>query len=294
MEPTTRRSVLGGMAALALGVVAAPASATTSSRQRFGYSVSHVVEKTWRTRPPTVMFPDLPQEFWDQHPEFWDVADGRLVTNSLTWVLRKGRRVVLVDTGIGNDKERPSTPDFHRQRSDYLRLLGVRPEEVDVVVNTHLHTDHVGWNTRLVDGRWVPTFPNATYVFPEADYEHFRTDPAVIDSVTPIVDARKAVLWTGSSHRIDSDLVIEAAPGHTPGSSVLKLCDRAVFTGDLLHNPAQFLRPDVNSFFCLDPAQARASRRRVLGWAADNGAAVHPTHFAGGHISAVGDGFHLD
>ncbi|HWO65476.1 MAG TPA: MBL fold metallo-hydrolase, partial [Umezawaea sp.] len=91
-----------------------------------------------------------------------------------------------------------------------------------------------------------------------------------------------------------SDLVIEATPGHTPGSSVLKLCDRVVLTGDLLHNPAQFLRPDVNSFFCLDPARARTSRRRVLDWAADTGAAVHPTHFVGGTISAVGDGFQLD
>src|SRR3954467_2172374 len=203
MGPTTRRSILGGATTLALGAVmgtagAGVAKAGVSSRRPSGYSVSHVVEKTWRTRPPTVMFPDLPQEFWDRHPEFWDVADGRLVTSTLTWVLRRRGRVVLIDTGIGNDKERPATPDFHHQRSNYLQILGIRPEDVDVVINTHLHTDHVGWNTRLVGGDWVPTFPNATYVFPEADYDYFRTDPAAVDSVMPVVQAGQAVLWSGT------------------------------------------------------------------------------------------------
>ncbi|MFC9428086.1 MBL fold metallo-hydrolase [Streptomyces sp. NPDC056987] len=294
MRQVSRRSMVGGMTALALGAATrANAAPRPGGPEKAARTVRHVVEKTWHTRQPTVMFPDLPQEFWDAHPEFWDPAEGRLVTRSLTWVLRRNNRVVLVDTGIGNDKERPGSPDFHQQKSRYLELLGIRPEKVDLVINTHLHTDHVGWNTRLDRGRWVPTFPNATYLFPEADYEHFRDDPAVEDSVTPVIAAGQAVLWRGKRHRVDRDLVLESAPGHTPGASVLKLRDRAVFLGDLLHNPAQLLEPATNSFFCLDPAQARASRARVLDWAADTGAAVHPTHFPGGRITRTGHGFRL-
>jgi glyoxylase-like metal-dependent hydrolase (beta-lactamase superfamily II) len=247
--------------------------------------ISHVVEKVWHTRPPTAMFADLPQKFWDERPQLWDPADGRLVTRTITWIVRTHDRVVLVDTGIGNDKQRPDTP-FHRLETDYLAGLaaaGVQPEDVDVVVNTHLHADHVGWNTRLVDGRWVPTFPNATYLLPAADYEYFRDDPVTADSVQPVIDAGLAVLWR-DGHRIDDDLVLEPAPGHTRGSSVLKVRDEAVFVGDLMHNPAQALEPGCNSMFCLDAVAARASRRRILAWAAERDALVLPTHFEGGRV----------
>ena len=257
--------------------------------------IVRVVEKVWHTRPPTAMFADLPQSFWDARPELWDPADGRLVSRSQTWVVRVNGLVVLVDTGIGNDKDRPAQPPFHRLATDFLSALadaGVRPADVDVVVNTHLHADHVGWNTLLADGSWIPAFPRATYLFPEADYAYFRSDPVLADSVQPVIDAGQAVLWR-DSYRISDDLVLEPAPGHTPGSSVLKLGDEAVFVGDLLHNPAQALEPGCNSMFCLDAEQARASRRRILAWAADRAASVLPTHFLGGQVSRVGNGFEI-
>ncbi len=255
--------------------------------------IARVLEKAWPTRPPTMMFADLPQRFWDERPQLWDAADGRLVTSSLTWVIRERGRTILVDTGIGNDKDRPDAPPFHRLRTDFLVALaaaGVRPAEVDVVVNTHLHADHVGWNTRLVDGEWVPTFPNATYLIPAADHEHFADDPVIADSVRPVIEAGQAMLWRGQ-HVIADGLVLEETPGHTPGSSVLKLRDEAVFVGDLLHNPAQILEPDANSMFCLDAAEARRSRRRILGWAADHNARVLPTHFDGGPVTRDGEKF---
>lgn len=255
--------------------------------------IARVLEKAWPTRPPTTMFADLPQRFWDDRPHLWDPADGRLVTSSIVWVVREQGRTVLVDTGIGNDKDRPGNPAFHRLQSDFplsLRAAGVRPEEVDVVVNTHLHADHVGWNTRSVDGEWVPMFPNATYLIPAADLEWFADDPVIADSVRPVIDAGQAVLWQGE-HQVLDGVVLEATPGHTPGSSVLKVRDEAVFVGDMVHNPAQILEPGANSMFCLDAAEARRSRRRILGWAADRGARVLPAHFDGGPVTRDGEKF---
>jgi glyoxylase-like metal-dependent hydrolase (beta-lactamase superfamily II) len=217
-------------------------------------------------------------------PDHHDPATGVMIAAAQTWVLRSGGRTVLVDTGVGNDRVRPN-PLFNGWRTDYLERLSqvVDPADVNVVINTHVHADHVGWNTRSVDGSWVPTFPNASYLIPRADAEHFRGTAVHDDSVTPILDAGLATLWE-NNFRVDENLVLEAAPGHTPGSAVLRLrsgTDRAVFVGDMIHSPYQVTDPLCNSMFCLDPAQARATRRRVLTQAADNGELVVPAHFAG-------------
>ncbi|MCF3144003.1 MBL fold metallo-hydrolase [Streptomyces platensis] len=269
-----------------------------------GVEITRVVEKEWHTRPPHEMFPDLAPDFWERNrswlaPDFWDADDGRLVSCAHTWVLRSEGKVVLIDTGIGNDKERPGLPPFHRQRGDFLGALaraGVEPADVDIVVNTHLHADHVGWNTRLAHGEWVPTFPNATYLLPEPDYHFWNPARAIErrsgaanrnvfeDSVEPVVRAGRSLRWS-DGYVIDPHLRLEPAPGHTPGSAVVVLesgTDRAVFAGDLLHNPAQVVAPDCNSCFCEDQEQARASRRRVLQWAADHTALVLPAHVRGG------------
>ncbi|MFE4644008.1 MBL fold metallo-hydrolase, partial [Streptomyces sp. NPDC056730] len=186
-----------------------------------------------------------------------------------------------------------------------LARAGVRPEDVDIVVNTHLHVDHVGWNTCL-DGRsWVPTFPNATYLMAKDDFDFWNPEnghkPSLgrgnqnvfEDSVAPVHEAGQTLLWE-NSHRIDANLRLDAAPGHTPGSSVLTLesgSDRAVFVGDLLHSPVQILEPDANSCFCEDPVGARATRRKLLGWAADNNALLIPAHLGGhGAAEVVRDG----
>ncbi|GGJ19999.1 MBL fold metallo-hydrolase [Streptomyces brasiliensis] len=217
------------------------------------------------------------------------------------------------DTGVGKGRERPGNPCFHQRQGDLLGRLeraGVRAEDVDVVVNSHVHADHVGWNTRAVDGAWVPSFPRARYLIPAADDRHFgpeggygggrRVDDRFRyeDSVAPVRRAGLAVLWEGE-HRIDDHLTLESAPGHIPGSSVLRLVsrgERAVFVGDLLHSPVQILRPECSSCFCLDPGQAVASRRRVLERAAEERELVVPAHFAGGggvQVRRTGGGFSL-
>lgn len=252
---------------------------------------------------PGFLFPDGDPDYWANNadwldPEFYDAERGTLRSILHTWLIRSQGMVILVDTGAGNDKERPYAPVYGHHRTDYLANLqaaGVAPPDVDVVINTHLHVDHVGWNTRL-DGRdWVPTFPNARYLMPERDYafwDPIRTprppgdgnQNVFEDSVAPVHRAGQVELWD-HERRLNSELVLQAAPGHTPGSSVLRVesgSSGALFVGDILHSPIQIGAPDINSCFCEDPAMARSTRRRLLAEAADRNLLVFPGHF-GGH-----------
>ncbi|QGZ47322.1 MBL fold metallo-hydrolase [Streptomyces sp. QHH-9511] len=267
--------------------------------------VVRVLEWQGSFAPARELVPQSRAEVWKDNedwlaPDHWHPDSDTAVMALQTWVLRSGGRTILIDTGVGNGRERPGMPHFHHWQGDFLGHLaraGVPPEDVDIVVNTHIHADHVGWNTMDVDGRWVPTFPNAQYLIPAADDLHFGTpragapgdggptddDLVYADSIAPVHRSGQAVLWDGE-HRIDDHLTLESAPGHTPGSSVLRLAsgdDRAVFVGDLLHSPVQILAPACNSCFCLDPEQAAASRHRVLRRAATERELIIPAHFAG-------------
>ena len=262
---------------------------------------------------PDAFFPESPDGAWQRNkswlaPDFVDPHTHVCQSAIQTWLLRSEGRTILVDTGVGNHKERPYAPVWSRLNTDFLGNLaraGVRPQDVDLVINTHLHVDHVGWNTYLDDRAWVPTFPNATYLMPRPDFDFW--DPAgghepnlgrgnqnvFEDSVAPVHAAGQALLWE-DSHQIDANLRLDLAPGHTPGSSVVTLesgTDRALLVGDLLHTPLQIVEPDTNSCFCEDPAQARATRHRLLGWAADNNALVLPAHLGGhGGVQVERDG----
>ncbi|MEU1299448.1 MBL fold metallo-hydrolase [Streptomyces shenzhenensis] len=265
--------------------------------------VIRVVEWQRPFAPASGIVPEAAADVWKDNedwlaPDHWEPDSDWAVLALQTWVLRSSGRTILVDTGAGNGRERPGMPPFHRCQGDFLDLLArvdVRPQDVDVVVNTHLHVDHVGWNTVDADGEWVPTFPHAQYLIPAADDFHYGPDNAYgnglqavdrliyEDSIAPIHHAGQSVLWDGL-HRIDEHLTLESAPGHTPGSSVLRLVsasDRAVFVGDLVHSPVQILQPCCNSNACLAPEQAAASRRRVLQRAADERELLVPAHFGG-------------
>ncbi|RSS50297.1 MBL fold metallo-hydrolase [Streptomyces sp. WAC01280] len=293
----------------------------TESAQRIvlgDVEIIRVVEWQGPFGPARGIVPGAGAEVWKDNeewlaPDHWAPDSDSAVMALQSWVLRSGGRTVLVDTGVGNGRERPHSPHFHRRQGDFLDRLeqaGIRPEDVDVVVNTHLHADHVGWNTRDAQGEWVPTFPNAEYLVPAADDAHYgpengygnglqEEDRLVYeDSVAPVHRAGQVRLWDGA-HRIDGNLTLESAPGHTPGSAVLRLAsggDRAVFVGDLLHSPVQILEPSCASCFCLDPAGAAVSRRRILERAADERELVVPAHFGGAGAAEVrreGEGFGL-
>ena len=273
--------------------------------------MTRVVE--WGFDVGTAQFAQTPPEAWRDNadllvPTFLDPDTGRWRVVMQSWVVEVDGLTVVVDTGVGNDRERPHMPMLAHLSTDFLGALGragVDPAAVDVVVNTHLHTDHVGWNTRLVDGAWVPTFPNARYLVPEADYRFFAPDRpettegariVMNDSVIPIADQME--LWSDDL-QISESLRLRPAAGHTPGSSVLWLDagKPAVFVGDLTHCPIQIPRPDDPCGFDLDPAAAAVTRKRVFTEAARARAAVIPAHYpghGGATLVARGDRFEVD
>jgi len=245
---------------------------------------------------------------WLAGPHF-NVETGSLVLSVHSWLVRTEQHTILIDTCVGNHKHRePVIPHWHDLNTPYLNNLaayGVTPDDVDFVMCTHLHVDHVGWNTQLIDGRWLPTFPNAKYIFSQSDYDHWSTHEAKFaqtvyqDSVLPVVEAKLAVL-IDDGYQVGDNFQVELAPGHTPGSIALHLesqSDRAVFAGDILHSPIQIYYPDWSSSACVDPVQSAVTRRQVLAATAESGALFLPAHFSaphGGTIREAGAAFAIN
>jgi glyoxylase-like metal-dependent hydrolase (beta-lactamase superfamily II) len=282
-------------------------------RFRVGRFVVHRIEE-WQGSfaPPDMLFQGYDASRWREHvpefvPDYFRPAEGKLYAFLQSWLIDTGTQRILFDTGAGNDKDRPGIPLFGNLATDFLarlRRAGFAPEDIDIVVCSHIHVDHVGWNTRLVDGRWEPTFRNARYVLPLADRDFW--DPAILsagpgeigrivnagmfdDSVRPLIEAGR-VEWAEDGHEVAPGLTCHAAPGHTPGSMMMRVVSdgrKAMFVGDIVHHPMQIHQPGWNSAYCEDQDQARETRRRVLTEAADTQALLIPAHFGGEHIVQV-------
>lgn len=263
---------------------------------------------------PDELFVGMPESAVDQFgdwlgPGGFHPASGRLLMSVHSWIVRTGTHIVLIDACMGNHKSRPALPHGNMLDTPWLSRLaehGISPEQVDFVMCTHMHSDHVGWNTRLLDGRWVPTFPNAKYVFSRREYEFW--DPSsgggegwgqegvFEDSVLPCVQAGQVEL-VDDGYAVDDALVVEAAPGHTEGNIVIRAQSAGstgLFSGDCLHTPLQIAYPEVNTIVCADPDQSRATRRRILEDCAEHGHLLMPAHFPPpfvGRISAHANGF---
>jgi glyoxylase-like metal-dependent hydrolase (beta-lactamase superfamily II) len=280
--------------------------------------VTRIEESLGPGFPADQFFPEFDADTFRAHehwlaPRYYDPASGKLMSSIHSWLLRTDRHTVLIDACSGNHKPRPGMPRFDMLNSPWLDRLaaaGARPEQVDFVMCTHLHVDHVGWNTKLENGRWVPTFPNARYLMSRADHAFWEAGAkkpdaeeyqrnVYNDSVLPVVEKGMAVL-VDDGHQCDDSLVVRNADGHTPGHVRVDLDSqdrRAVFSGDALHNPVQVPLWRWNSRFCEDPARARQTRRDILAHCAESGALLMPAHFGVPHAARIkvkGESFELD
>jgi glyoxylase-like metal-dependent hydrolase (beta-lactamase superfamily II) len=229
--------------------------------------------------------------------------EGRLKMSIHSLVLETPGRRILVDTGLGNDKQGRNVPTWNNRQGPFLETLreaGFAPDSIDTVLCTHLHVDHVGWNTRLVNGTWVPTFANARYVFGKSEYEYWRdhsVEPDKVavfnDSVQPVVGAGKADL-VASDARLSEEISLIPTPGHSPGHmSILIQSDdeEALLTGDVAHHPCQMTHLDWSSTADSDPAQSAATRRELFSRFANTPTLVIGGHFNAGRIRRNGDAF---
>lgn len=256
----------------------------------------------------------LPQALYDEvrpiawlQPHFAD-AEGRLKMSIHALVVETPSRRILVDTCLGNDKTGRRVPHWNDRHGPFLADLaaaGYPRESIGTVLCTHLHVDHVGWNTMLEGGRWVPTFPKARYLMGRAEFEYWQSQreaedyaPIFADSVAPVFDAGLVDL-VEADHRLCEEVSLLPTVGHTPGHVSVRIASRgeeALITGDFIHHPVQMARPDWSSAVDYDPAQAARTRRAVFGRLADTPTLVIGTHFAGataGRIVRDGDAFRL-
>jgi len=278
-------------------------------------TIARVEETYGPTYPAKQIFPALSPEILAEHahwlaPAHYEAETGLIKLSVHSWLLQIGGQKILIDACCGNQKDKPGRPFWHMMNTPYLERLaaaGARPDEIDLVMCTHLHHDHVGWNTRRADGKWVPTFPKARYVFSKPDFEYYRKidadpkeGPAELgtfrECVLPIVEAGRADLVTGP-HRLNDAIEIVPAPGHSAGHVVFWLESqgkRAAFIGDIWHHLLQVYYPDWNFPKNSDADQARQSRRMVLKRCAAADALVLPAHVGApfaGHIDATEKGF---
>jgi len=235
-----------------------------------------------------------------------DLTNRRVPVKTHLWVVEIDGRTIIIDTGIGNGKSRPFSELFHQLDNPVLQRLkeaGFQPEQVDYVLLTHLHVDHVGWNTHWQNGRWMPVFPNATYVFGQRERDFFTTPESAPrrmvfeDSVLPVIDAGQAHTVPDSGEEILDGIRLLPTFGHSPGHMAIEIRSRgqtALFSGDVMHSPMQVYQPDWNSVFCSGQDQARESRHWLLKHAAETDATLFAAHFpetSAGKVKRSGDGF---
>ncbi|WP_327659465.1 MULTISPECIES: MBL fold metallo-hydrolase [unclassified Streptomyces] len=272
--------------------------ATTTPSWTVGDVTVHRIDET--PLPPATgpwLLPDatpglVAQQDW-LRPDFAD-AEGTLRIDSHTFAFTVGGLRVLVDTGIGNGKER-ANPAWHDLDTDYLRTLtaaGFPPDSVDLVILTHLHADHVGWNTRMVDGDWVPTFPRARYLTSRTEREFWAAyemeearEQMFRDSVLPVEEAGLLDLVDVPAEglTVAPGLRLLPTPGHTPGHVAVELTGHggtAVITGDCVHHPVQLAHPAIGACVDIDPHRSESSRRALLDSLAGTDTLVLGTHFA--------------
>ena len=283
-----------------------------------GISVRRVADLESLPFPAGAIFPDqndeIMQRLADQFgPLHIDPGSLEILLSFHTFVIRTAAHTILVDLCCGNDKIRSNRPQWHMRNGPFLDDLtaaGVAPEEVDFVMCTHLHADHVGWNTKRAGGDWVPTFPNAEYLFAEKEYAYWQAEydlnpPEPLlhgsfeDSVLPVVAAGQATMVDGD-HPVEAGVYLEPAYGHTPGNVVVHVedgGDHAILCGDAIHHPVQLVHPGWSTNFCFDADQSRVTRTSLLESCAGTKTLLLPAHFRApeyGRVARDGKQFRIE
>jgi glyoxylase-like metal-dependent hydrolase (beta-lactamase superfamily II) len=274
-------------------------------------TIYRIIEQEVPFFPALELLPDLTPERLAENRD-WLKKAGAIDDNDVlilcfqSYIVKTPHHTILIDSCIGNDKQRPARPNWHQKTDDnYMRALkaaGFSVSDIDYVMCTHLHVDHVGWNTRMENGRWVPTFPKARYVFGKSEYDYWHEQnakaevPPFADSVLPVVEAKRAE-FAGDDFAIGDHARILPTPGHTPGHVAFtfgKGKDDAVFAGDLIHSPLQTLYPELSPKFDVDPKQAAVTRRSFLERYCDTNTLCCTAHFpspSSGKIKRKGNAF---
>ena len=276
-------------------------------------TIDAVIEREGPWRKPDGFFPDFDQAVWDHYlpkmeSEVFDRELGLMLITYQTFLIRTPHHNILVDTCTGENKGHPAPFDFpgkERWKNELLSF-GLSFDDIHYVFCTHLHIDHTGWNTSLLNGRWVPTFPNAKYIFHRKEYEIWEQDSKKEDTMTskvfrdnclPIVEAGQAIL-VDDDYCLDDTVSLIATPGHSPHHccvAVQSKGKKAIITGDLFHHAIQCCVPKWSSCFDWDAKQSAISRENFLGSVADTDVVILPIHFpkpTAGFICSAADAFH--
>ncbi len=274
-------------------------------------TITSIIERDGPWRKPGDMFPAYDDEIGQRHlatldREIYDPATGRMVITYQTFVVRTPKHTVLVDTCTGEDKGYPAPMDFPKQPwLDGFKAAGLAFEDITHVFCTHLHIDHTGWNTRLVNGRWVPTFPNAKYIFHKDEYAFWeaatkdgKNPPGNVWTYNcrPIVEAGQALL-VDDTYQLDDTFSLTPTPGHSPRHCCVDIRSKgqhAVVTGDMMHHALQCREPQWSTIFDTDADEAARSRTKFLGQIADTATLVLPIHFPTptvGRVTKLAKGF---
>ena len=274
------------------------------------YEIHRIEELVFPYAGYADLIPDMPVELIEEHreiltPQQYQADKGLIVLSFHSWLIRTRHHWILVDTCIGNHKiyERKELAAFSRLDTAYLARLrgaGPRPEDIDYVFCTHLHFDHCGWNTSLVDGRWQPTFPNARYLCHNRELQHwaalndagkeFGPHLGVYQSnVEPLIEGG-LLEGVEDGYELEDGVRLRLAAGHTPGHTVLELGkdgSHGLFSGDLLHAVMQVYGPQYTTVFCDDGQAAAVTRRQTLERIADRSTLLFPAHFGHPHYGRV-------
>ncbi len=271
-----------------------------AKRQLGDITIDRIVELEAPLATPLEVFDEAVPEAVTPHrhwlePKALDPASGKMIMPVQSYLVRTRHHTILIDTCIGCRKSADWVPEWTDRRDETwladLAAAGVGPEDIDYVFCTHFHSDHSGWNTRLVDGRWAPTFANAKYIFARAEYAaaEAENDSVFQENVLPVMEAKQAVL-VDMDYALDDEVWLEPTPGHTPGHVAVNLASkgaRAVMCGDLMHNPIQLAEPGWSPNFDHDGIQSAETRKSFLDAHCETDTVVLTAHFPSPSVGRV-------